>query len=55
MGLPVGTPQSVILEQLDWFAQDVMPAFKGRVTDARRRLDEGSPEGHCTKNPSAGV
>ena len=31
MGLPVGTPQSVILEQLDWFAQEVMPAFKGRV------------------------
>lgn len=24
----MGTPQSVMLEQLDWFAKDVMPAFK---------------------------
>jgi alkanesulfonate monooxygenase SsuD/methylene tetrahydromethanopterin reductase-like flavin-dependent oxidoreductase (luciferase family) len=24
----IGTPQSVMLEQLDWFARDVMPAFK---------------------------
>ncbi len=28
---PVGTPQSVIIEQLEWFAKDVMPAFKGKV------------------------
>ena len=28
---PVGTPQAVILEQLEWFAKDVMPAFPGRV------------------------
>jgi alkanesulfonate monooxygenase SsuD/methylene tetrahydromethanopterin reductase-like flavin-dependent oxidoreductase (luciferase family) len=28
---PVGTPQSVILEQLEWFAAEVMPAFAGRV------------------------
>lgn len=28
---PVGTPQSVILEQLQWFAEDVMPAFKSKV------------------------
>ena len=27
---PVGTPQSVILEQLEWFAKEVMPAFKGK-------------------------
>jgi len=27
---PVGTPQSVILEQLQWFAEDVMPAFKSK-------------------------
>ena len=27
----VGTPQSVILEQLEWLAKDVMPAFKGKV------------------------
>lgn len=31
VGHPVGTPQRVILEQLEWFARDVMPAFKGRV------------------------
>jgi hypothetical protein len=24
---PVGTPQRVILEQLEWFANEVMPAF----------------------------
>ena len=28
---PVGTPQVEMLEQLQWFAEDVMPAFKGRV------------------------
>jgi len=28
---PVGTPQSVILEQLEWFAKEVIPAFKGKV------------------------
>jgi alkanesulfonate monooxygenase SsuD/methylene tetrahydromethanopterin reductase-like flavin-dependent oxidoreductase (luciferase family) len=28
MSHPVGTPQKVILEQLDWLANDVMPAFK---------------------------
>ena len=28
VGQPVGTPQRVILEQLEWFARDVMPAFK---------------------------
>ena len=31
MSHPIGTPESVILEQLEWLAQDVMPAFKGRV------------------------
>ena len=31
---PVGTPQSVILEQLQWFAEEVMPAFKSRVEAA---------------------
>jgi alkanesulfonate monooxygenase SsuD/methylene tetrahydromethanopterin reductase-like flavin-dependent oxidoreductase (luciferase family) len=30
---PVGTPQAVILEQLEWFAADVMPAFKRRVQE----------------------
>jgi alkanesulfonate monooxygenase SsuD/methylene tetrahydromethanopterin reductase-like flavin-dependent oxidoreductase (luciferase family) len=28
--LPVGTPQAVILEQLERFATEVMPAFEGR-------------------------
>ena len=27
---PVGTPRQVIVEQLEWFARDVMPAFKDR-------------------------
>jgi hypothetical protein len=30
---PVGTPQSVILEQLQQFAEEVMPAFKNRVAE----------------------
>ena len=25
----IGTPETVIVEQLDWFASDVMPAFSG--------------------------
>jgi alkanesulfonate monooxygenase SsuD/methylene tetrahydromethanopterin reductase-like flavin-dependent oxidoreductase (luciferase family) len=28
---PVGAPQSVILEQLEWFARDVMPAFQAKA------------------------
>lgn len=32
--LPVGTPQAVILEQLERFATEVMPAFKGRKAEA---------------------
>ena len=31
---PVGTPQKVVLEQLEWFSEAVMPAFKGRVEAA---------------------
>jgi alkanesulfonate monooxygenase SsuD/methylene tetrahydromethanopterin reductase-like flavin-dependent oxidoreductase (luciferase family) len=31
--MPVGTPQTVILEQLERFATEVMPAFQGRVAD----------------------
>jgi hypothetical protein len=27
----VSTPQALILEQLEWFAAEVMPAFKERV------------------------
>jgi len=34
VGQPVGTPESVILEQLQRFAEEVMPAFKGRVEAA---------------------
>jgi alkanesulfonate monooxygenase SsuD/methylene tetrahydromethanopterin reductase-like flavin-dependent oxidoreductase (luciferase family) len=30
VGQPVGTPERVIVEQLDWFARDVMPAFTSR-------------------------
>jgi hypothetical protein len=26
----VGTPKKIILEQLTWFAKEVMPAFRGR-------------------------
>ena len=28
---PMGTPQSVITEQLEWFGKEVMPTFKGKV------------------------
>ena len=28
VGQPAGAPQKVILEQLEWFAKEVMPAFK---------------------------
>lgn len=31
VGQPVGTPQQVILEQLERFAEEVMPAFKSDV------------------------
>lgn len=31
---PVGTPQAVILEQLQQFAEDIMPAFKGKIKAA---------------------
>jgi alkanesulfonate monooxygenase SsuD/methylene tetrahydromethanopterin reductase-like flavin-dependent oxidoreductase (luciferase family) len=32
VGQVVGTPQRVILEQLEWFASEVMPAFKNQAT-----------------------
>ena len=31
VGQPVGTPQKVILEQLEWFSQEVMPEFTFRA------------------------
>ena len=31
MGNPVGTPQSILLEQLEWFGREVMPHFKSKV------------------------
>ena len=34
MGNPVGTPQSILLEQLEWFGQEVMPHFKSKVSAA---------------------
>ena len=29
IGMPNGAPQNIMLEQLEWFAKEVMPAFKG--------------------------
>jgi alkanesulfonate monooxygenase SsuD/methylene tetrahydromethanopterin reductase-like flavin-dependent oxidoreductase (luciferase family) len=34
VGSVIGTPKKVILEQLEWFAKEVMPAFKGKVKSA---------------------
>jgi alkanesulfonate monooxygenase SsuD/methylene tetrahydromethanopterin reductase-like flavin-dependent oxidoreductase (luciferase family) len=34
MGNPVGTPQRVLLEQLEWFGREVMPHFKSKVPAA---------------------
>ena len=31
VSLSVGVPEKEALEQLEWFAKDVMPAFKGRA------------------------
>ena len=31
VGQPVGTPQAVILEQLERFSKEIMPAFQGKV------------------------
>ena len=36
VGQPVSTPHTVVLEQLQWFAEEVMPAFKDRVETAVR-------------------
>jgi len=30
MSHPMGTPQSVITDQIEWFGKEVMPAFKGK-------------------------
>ena len=30
---PVGTPQSVIIEQMEQFAEEVMPAFTSRAAE----------------------
>ena len=34
VGAAVGTPQDVILEQLEWFGKEVMPAFKVKLAAA---------------------
>jgi alkanesulfonate monooxygenase SsuD/methylene tetrahydromethanopterin reductase-like flavin-dependent oxidoreductase (luciferase family) len=34
VGQVIGTPQRVIVEQLEWFARDVMPAFKSQARAA---------------------
>ncbi len=31
VGHPIGTPQSILLEQLEWFGRDVMPHFKSKM------------------------
>ena len=42
VSLSVGVPLSEALEQLEWFARDVMPAFKGvKVASRRWRSDRG--------------
>ena len=33
IGLPVGTPQKVLIEQLEQFAEEVMPAFKSQTAE----------------------
>ncbi len=41
MGLPVGTPQSVLLEQLEAFGREVMPHFKNRAnTEQAQAADD---------------
>jgi alkanesulfonate monooxygenase SsuD/methylene tetrahydromethanopterin reductase-like flavin-dependent oxidoreductase (luciferase family) len=40
VGQVVGTDQQVILEQLEWFARDVMPVFKQRTAGAHTIVDE---------------
>lgn len=37
VGAVVGTPQEVVVEQLEWFAKEVMPAFKAQA--ARQAAD----------------
>jgi alkanesulfonate monooxygenase SsuD/methylene tetrahydromethanopterin reductase-like flavin-dependent oxidoreductase (luciferase family) len=39
VGNVIGTPQKVILEQLEWFAKGVMPAFKGSKVEAPATAD----------------
>ena len=33
---PMGAPESLMLEQLEWFAAEVMPAFTRRAAAAHR-------------------
>jgi alkanesulfonate monooxygenase SsuD/methylene tetrahydromethanopterin reductase-like flavin-dependent oxidoreductase (luciferase family) len=40
VGQPVGTPQSMILEQLQWFAEEVMPAFKDMKVEVAVPADD---------------
>jgi hypothetical protein len=40
VGQVVGTDQQVILEQLEWFARDVLPVFKRRRLDAEAIVDQ---------------
>ena len=42
VGQVVGTDQHVILEQLEWFARDVMPVFKRRPSASDAMLEDRS-------------
>ena len=44
-GSTIGTPQRVILEQLEWFGKEVMPAFKGKVVAESEADSEGRRRG----------
>ena len=36
---PVGTAEAIITEQLQWFAEEVMPAFKGSASARESELE----------------
>ena len=36
---PVGTSEAIITEQLQWFAEEVMPAFKGSAATREPELE----------------
>ena len=46
VGQVVGTDQQVILEQLEWFARDVMPVFKRRSAGSEAVVDHAPAPAH---------